>query len=177
MQLITKCLTLLSSPKRQRWSFCCSITFPWLCVLSEIAVFSRGDVRLQVDGMQGEKREECKVTVSVKQEEGTLESSSLTSAREMLPWDRRYAWHRVISWSAASCKTWTLFDWRSSSRSSISYIKALFSSEVAGWCLRREWGAGYDTVSTCKDSNVGRANVMECTSLFCYRGLSVYLHL
>lgn len=49
-------------------------------------------------------------------------SSSLTLAREMLEWDRRYARHRVASWSAASCKTWTFTDWHSS----ISYIKGPF---------------------------------------------------
>lgn len=41
-------------------------------MLSEISVFNHGDVRLQVDGMQREKREECKVvTLSVEQTEGT----------------------------------------------------------------------------------------------------------
>lgn len=38
---------------------------------SETAVSSHGDVRLRVDGMQREKREECKVTLSVEQAEGT----------------------------------------------------------------------------------------------------------
>ena len=40
-------------------------------MLSEIAVFSCEDVRLQVDDMQREKREECKVALSVEQAEGT----------------------------------------------------------------------------------------------------------
>lgn len=40
-------------------------------MLNEIAVFNYGDVRLQVDGMQREKREECKVPLSVEQTEGT----------------------------------------------------------------------------------------------------------
>lgn len=38
-------------------------------MLSEIAVLR--DVRLRVEGMQREKREECKVTLSVEQAEGT----------------------------------------------------------------------------------------------------------
>lgn len=62
-------------------------------------------------------------------------SSSLTSAKEMLQWNRRYARHRVTSWSAAPCKTWTLTYWHSSI--GISYIKGLFLWSAGMVCERR----------------------------------------
>lgn len=124
---------LANSLEKHRWPLCCLITFPWLHVLSENAVFSRGDVRLQVDSTQGEKREECKATVYLAGR-GHAVSSSLTSAREMLQLYRRYARHWVTSWSAASCKTWTLTIWHSSI--GISYIKRPFSLK---WWDGRRW--------------------------------------
>lgn len=68
---------------------------------------------------------------------GCTVSSSLTSAREMLEWDRRYARRRVTSSSAAPCKKAE----PSPTDTAAFYILNSFCSEVEPWRLRGGLGA------------------------------------